>query len=423
MKGLFLLAVIIGISSFFFFNPNISSVSSDYDVYQYVNECKQELGIKADLPLLSCLDGTQVPIYVDAQEIDQDNWDLLLSDTKKCDNPHWLGGDMGCWTYSHLQVLTLDADNILVLNCRQKGNQLEKNWFRKTKANLGMNQLQRKQQFENAPSAEKDEFYYLYNTFNDIGVILRNNKTGKSCYLTQYGEAVVGFLPPLDKPLPAQEDYLNRFNPDQVRPPESFPQHLWYRDANEAFRSPEFTASAGCINCHNAHGVKYSPYINSSHGLPDIYSMAKLPFLPVGEPFIKHYINSQFLQVSTDPIDGAEQLCTQCHNMTTSGTCGYSIDIATGHPTNTLNTWLTASTQNSWMPPIDVKLSLIKKHVAAMKCCCENPHAKGCRTRQFGPTLKDLPKGFSEGKGWIAGQEDGLCKSTMSSFQWNADKF
>lgn len=423
MKAALVLTVIVGILSFFLFlKPGTEQTVSGYDVYQYVEECKAELGITGKLPLLSCLDGKQVPIFVDEQEIQEDNWDRL-SKAKRCDNPHWLGGNMGCWTYSHLQVIKLDDENIMVVNCRQKGGQLEKDWFRKTEANLGMNQKQRKEQYERAASADKTELYYLYNTFNDIGIILRNTKTGKSCYVTQYGDAVAGFLPPLDEPLPKKDEFLKRYNPEQARPPKDFPQELWYRDANQAFRSPEFTASAGCVACHNAHGVKYSPYINSKHGLPDIYSMAPLPFLAVGEPFKNFFNDNQILQVTTDPIDGEQQLCTQCHKMTTSGTCGYSIDIATDHPNTILSAWLTSSSRHRWMPPMNIEPALVKKHVAAMKCCCENPYAEGCRTRKFGPTLADLPEGFSEGGGWVAGQEPGLCKDTMKSFQWDADKF
>lgn len=390
---------------------------NDYDVYQYVQECKAELGITQPLPALSCLDGKQVPIYVDNQEIKQDNWNLL-SIGKKCDNPHWLGGDHGCWTYSHFQVLNLENDNVMVVNCRQKGNQSEKNWFRQTRTNLGMDQTQRKEAYENAPLAEKKELYYLYNTFNDLGIILRNTKTGKSCYLTQYGEAVTGFLPPLDAPLPPKAEFLKKFNPQQARPPENFPESLWYRDANKAFRSPAFTAAAGCVSCHNAHGFKYSPYINSKQGLPDVRKMAPLPFLAVGQPFKDFFYEHNFLQVTTDPIDGKEQLCTSCHKMTTSGTCGYIIDLATNHPNSTLSAWLTNSSRNNWMPPEAVDTALYKKHVAAMKCCCENPKAQGCKVRTFGPTLADLPDGFSENKGWHEGQEPGLCKATMESNQW-----
>lgn len=423
MKMALLLSVVFAIFLFFIFRPVTYQESSDYDVYQYVEECKAELGITRKLPQLSCLDGTQVPIYVDKQEIHSDNWEQI-ADIKRCDNPHWLGGDMGCWTYSHLQVLKLDDENIMVLNCRQKGNQLEKFWFRKTKANLGMNQQQRKLQYETASANDRDEFYYLYNTFNDLGLIMRNTKTGKSCYLTQYGEAVVGFLPPLDEPLPKKEEFLEKFDPKQARPPENFPQSLWYRNANQAFKSPAFTASAGCIDCHNPHGVKYSPYINSKHGLPDVYSMSKLPFLLVGQPYKHHFRKAGIRQITTEPIDGDPQLCTQCHNITTSGICGYSIGLATGHPSKTLDTWLTTgSNRNRWMPPTDATLDVIKKHVAAINCCCENPDAKGCKSRKFGPTEEELPKGFYEGKGWISGQEPGLCQGIIYSFQWAADKY
>lgn len=421
MKYALFLTLVFTVFLFFVFKPRHQVPTSDYDVYQYVKECKSELGINYKLPQLSCLDGKQIPIYVDNLEIQKDNW-KQLSKTKKCDNPHWLGGDMGCWTYSHLQVLKLDKENIMVLNCRQKGSQFKKNWFRNTHTNLGLNQKQRKSRYQRVSGLQKSEYYYLYNTFNDIGIILRNTKTGKSCYLTQYGDAVAGFLPPLDEPLPGKDKFLKSINPDQARPPKNFPQHLWYRDANKAFKSPSITASAGCIDCHNAHGFKYSPHINSTHGIPDIYTMTQLPMLLVGKPYEDHYRKAKILQVTTEPIDGEKQLCTQCHKMTTLGTCGNSIDLVTGHPSKSLFTWLTDNASFSWMPPGKVNYSLVKKHIAAMKCCCENPHAKGCKFRKFGPTRADLPKGFGDGKGWIKGQGTGLCQSIIESAQWNAEK-
>lgn len=424
MKAVLLSVVLASLALMALMRPEVQQAQAEngYDVYRYVAECKQELEIAVQLPQLSCLDGSQVPIYVDAEEIHADNWEKLLSNSKKCDNPHWLGGDVGCWTYSHLQVLELDSESIMVVNCRQKGDQLHKHWFRNTRANLGMNQQQRKQRYENGSAAEKKELYYLYNTFNDIGIILRNTQSGKSCYITQYGEPVAGFLPPLDEPLPTKQVFLNRIDPEQARPPDDFPEELWYRDANAAFKSPEFTAAAGCVACHNAHGVKYSPYINSHHGLPDIYAMSPLPFLPVGQPFIEFFEQADILQVTTPPIDGESQLCTRCHNMTTSGTCGYNFEFATDHPDRVLDSWLTEGARRRWMPPIDVDSAVIKKHSAVMKCCCENPRAKGCKSRRFGPRESDLPAGFSDGRGWVDGREAGLCQDMAQSFQWNGDQ-
>ena len=422
VKATIALGVLLLLATAFLLITPHDQPATSYDVYQHAAACKAELGIQKPLPTLSCLDGTPVPIYVDNEEIQQDNWEQLSED-KRCDNPHWLGGDMGCWTYSHMQVLQLDQDNVMVLNCRQKGNQLQKNWFRKTLTNLGMNQEQRKARYLKAQGPAKTEMYYLYNTFNDIGIILRNTRSGKSCYFTQYGEAVVGFLPPLDAPLPSKEQFLASFNKEQARPPKDFPQALWYRDANQAFKSPAFTATSGCVACHNAHGFKYSPYINSTQGLPEVTAMAKLPFLAVGQPFIDYFNAAKILQVNTDNIDGEPQLCTRCHSMTTSGTCGYIFDSATDHPGVVLGSWLTLSSRhNSWMPPIKVDPALMKKHVAAMQCCCANPQSQGCQTRKFGPTVADLPAGFYEGKGWMAGQEPGLCEGVIHSAQWNAEQ-
>ena len=411
---LFLVFVAILITVFIRLNPPHRSTTSEYDIYQYVKDCKTELGIQRDLPVVSCLDGKKIPIYVDNQEINSHNWSTL-SQGKHCDNPHWLGGDIGCWTYSHLQVIPLDNDNVMVVNCRQKGSQDNKTWYRDTQSNLGKDQNQRKQAFLQAKTAAgKQRLYYLYNTFNDLGIIFRNTRTGKACYLTQYGEQFTGFIPPLDKPLPAKSDYLKNYNPEHARPPEGFPEELWYRDANQAFRSPQQTAQAGCINCHNAHGFKYSPYINSSHGLPSIYTMKDLPMLLVGKPFINHFRKEGFLQLDTTPVNGEKQVCTRCHKITTAGTCGYLFEFATGHPNMKLHKWLTTNKKENWMPPVDMGVQSIYKHKKKMSCCCKNPNAKGCLTRQFGPTEVDLAEGFLEGRGWVKSEGPGNCDNSYN---------
>ena len=150
--------------------------------------------------------------------------------------------------------------------------------------------------------------------------------------------------------------------------------------------------------------------------------MSRLPFLPVGAPFKDYFYSRDILQVTTEPIDGVEQLCTQCHTMTTSGTCGNSISFATNHPDPALSAWMTTSSRNNWMPPTSVDAALFKKHVAALQCCCQYPYSLGCRSRKFGPTVADLPAGFAEGKGWISGRDPGLCQGAMESLQWSADK-
>ncbi|WP_419601517.1 hypothetical protein, partial [Thiolapillus sp.] len=43
------------------FKSDDSGSTSGYDVYQYVQDCKRELGIEVKLPRISCLDGKQVP--------------------------------------------------------------------------------------------------------------------------------------------------------------------------------------------------------------------------------------------------------------------------------------------------------------------------------------------------------------------------
>lgn len=181
----------------------------------------------------------------------------------------------------------------------------------------------------------KKELYYLDNTFNDIGIILRNIQSGKSCYISPYSEPVAGFLPPLDEPLPKKQVFLDRISPEQARPSDDFPQELCYRDANATFKPPE------CIARHNAQGVRHGLYGNSSHGLPDNHAMSPLPFLPVSRLFIEFFEQADSLQVTTSPINGKPQLRVHSLNMTRFATCGYNFDFTTDHPDRALDSWLT----------------------------------------------------------------------------------
>src|SRR5258708_2341018 len=50
---------------------------TDDDVVAYAELCKRELGITGPLPAMSCLAGTEVPITIDGQSINAQNYASL----------------------------------------------------------------------------------------------------------------------------------------------------------------------------------------------------------------------------------------------------------------------------------------------------------------------------------------------------------
>lgn len=353
---------------------------ADEDVVAYAELCKRELGITQPLPAMSCLAGTEVPITIDGQPVTQANY-ASLSD-KGCDNPQWL--TQSCHNYDFVQRIDVGNPDVeAILNCRQK-------YFTNAQ-----DKTARASAVADAPADEKVDKYKLLAEFNDLGFILRNKKTGKSCFFTIFGNSYNGaWLPGPDATtLPPKATVAAAL---QTAPPEGYPEASWYRDARATYFTPRATSGGGCVRCHDLGAFKHSPFIDQVDIVPTTRSKTT-PYLLVGNVFQQAFRDNQMTDVTTEPVDGASQKCTQCHRLAAGGaSCSTFVDWATGHDPSPHTDSSKRYPAAAWMP-LDHEESSAEsydaafgKHIARMKCCCAKPNARGCKTRTYGPTSADV---------------------------------
>ncbi|MGH9322416.1 MAG: hypothetical protein ACRD3V_21335, partial [Vicinamibacteria bacterium] len=143
----------------------------DEDIVAYAELCKEELGIEEPLPDMSCVAGTEVPITINGQPVDEKSFHALATGRGGCDRPQWLDGE--CWTYDLIQRIEIAEDIEAVLNCRQK------------LFTSPLSTDERIRDYEeavarNAPSDERLRLWRLVFEFDDLGLILRNERSGKA---------------------------------------------------------------------------------------------------------------------------------------------------------------------------------------------------------------------------------------------------
>lgn len=355
---------------------------ADDDVVAYAELCKQELGITQPLPAMNCLDGEEVPITVNGQPLDETNYEAVKNGGG-CDKPQWL--QSACHNYDHIQRVNVGSPDVeAVLNCRQKYYTTH------------LNKAQRRAAYEAAPPEKKEEMYRLLYEFDDLGYILRNKRSGKTCFFTIFGRHYFGgYLPPPDmKELPSEETVYAQL--PEPKPPTGFPKNEWHRDPKTAYLSPTSTSGGGCVGCHDLGGWKHSPFIDQVDVVPSNRSR-QTPYLLVGNVFQQAFRSRSLLQVTTDPINGEGQRCTTCHALTAGGNnCSTFIDWSTGHYTGALSDAGQSWPDKAWMPmdhgvgSAEAFQTQYGKHIDRMKCCCQKPNARGCKTRAFGPTVAEM---------------------------------
>jgi hypothetical protein len=411
-------------------------------VVAYATECKRELGITQPLPALNCLDGEEIPIAFTAGDatatVTAATWNAFVDGDKRCDNPHWLSGDEGCFTYDHLQTKLITPDVIAVLNCRQK-------YFTPGK-NGGLRRAEREALYQaalrdpRATDAERAAAFHFAYSFNDLGLILKNTRTGKTCFFTAYARKYFGpALPPpdavatpgvdaygklvavrgaavpsrdvLDAPLAAaaREQTADWEPADQARWIRKVTSRYWSYDPEQVYNKPDDTARNGhCVTCHDMGGLKHSPFIMSAEHVT-IPSNGRGPYLPVGRTFQQVLREADLLDVTTAPVDGKKQECTSCHRMIARGpTCNTFFGRALGLPDRALAPLLTAAARThpgrAWMPLDDASedfagyLAAHGKHIARMYCCCRNPLAAGCFSKRYGPTEAEVDAKWRPGR-------------------------
>jgi len=396
------------------------------DVVAYAELCKRELGIEGPLPDMSCLAGVEVPITINGQEVTERDFRALASGRGGCDRAQWLDGK--CWTYDFVQRVEIGDDVEAVLNCRQK----RFTSILSPEERIGE---YAKAVERNAPSDERLRLWRLIFEFDDLGLILRNRRTGKACFFTFFGKLDFekpdhsysfygGWIPAPDQETLAARDEIFRRLPEP-KPPGGYPERMWNRGPRGAvsgrpnmFFTPKATAAGECVSCH-AHGAfKHSPFIDQAFvdGVRVVPPNDRdVPYLPVGQPFQDSFRKAEVMEIDTEPVAGEVQTCTGCHRLTTGGDGATKrLYWATGeeipHPSYVARRF----PFQAWMPPEHGIESQGDYHrdlgpmVEAIRCCEKTPNAIGCRFRPIGPMEGDVKldaRGFLTADSWVRGTD------------------
>jgi len=396
------------------------------DIVAYAELCKQELGIEEPLPDMSCLAGVEVPITVNGQEVSERDFRALAAGRGGCDRSQWLDGK--CWTYDLVQRVAIADDVEAVLNCRQK---------------LFTSVLppeERMRQYEeavkrNASSEERLRLWRLIFEFDDLGLILRNRLSGKTCFFTFFGKLDFenpershsfygGWIPAPDRETVGSRDEIFQRLPEP-KPPEGYPERMWNRGPRGAFGgrtnmffTPKATAAGQCVSCHDHGAFKHSPFIDQAfvdrvRVVPS--NDRDLPYLPVGRPFQDSFREARIVEIDTEPIAGEVQTCTLCHRLTTGGEGAVKRrDWATGEEIPQPSYLARRLPFQAWMPlehrigsPEDYHRDL-GPMIEAIRCCERTPNAVGCRFRPIGPTEADVKvdeRGLLSADSWMRGTD------------------
>jgi hypothetical protein len=401
----------------------------DEDVVAYAELCKQELGIEKPLPDMNCLAGVEVPITINGQEINEREFRALAEGRGGCDRSQWLNGK--CWTYDIVQRVEIDDDVEAILNCRQK---LFTSVLSPEERIAEYNQAVAR----NAPAEELRRLFRLIYEFDDLGLILRNTRSGKSCFFTFFGKLNFekpdrsysfygGWIPAPDRETVASREEIHRRLPEP-KPPEGYPERMWNRGPRGAlsgrpnmFFTPKATAEGQCVSCH-AHGAfKHSPFIDQAfaHGVRVVPANDRdLPYLVVGRPFQESFRATQVMEIDTEPVFGESQACTACHRLTKGGEGAVKrLDWATGEEIPQPSYVARRFPFQAWMPFEHGIESKEEYHrdlgpmIEAIRCCEKTPNAIGCRFRPIGPTEADVmldEKGLLVEDSWVLGSDASL---------------
>jgi hypothetical protein len=396
------------------------------DVVAYAELCKRELGIEEPLPDLNCLAGVEVPITVNGQQVTERDFRALAEGRAGCDRAQWLDGK--CWTYDLVQRVSIGEDVEAVLNCRQK---------------LFTNVLSPEERIReyaeaverNAPSDELLRLWRLIFEFDDLGLILRNRRSGKTCFFTFFGKLDFenpersysyygGWIPAPDKETVASRDDIFQRLPDP-KPPEGYPERMWNRGPrgalggrNNMFFTPKATAAGQCVSCHDHGAFKHSPFIDQAFvdGERVVPSNDRdVAYLPVGRPFQDIFREARIVEIDTEPVGSDAQTCTACHRVTTGGEGAIKRrEWATGEDIPQPSYLARRLPLRAWMP-LEHGIASTSDYnrdlgpmIAAIRCCEKTPNAVGCRFRPIGPTEADVKldaRGLLSEDSWVRGSD------------------
>jgi hypothetical protein len=396
------------------------------DMVAYTEYCKEQLGFadpKAKLPFMSCFDaataggqreatGRQAQLSLsrrDGSVVDvlhlatngpvvhdgRDIWDLMFGNggapAEGCDNPNYL--QSRCDPYYRLNVFAPDpgnADIVAALHCRSDGD--------KPKPASAISAEARRRAYLDAPAstgiAEKNRLFEQWNGTNEVVLTMSNLRTGKACFFHAKS-------PYYGSHIPAPDDETKLSAPsvvDQVW--EELPvkpaygkddathRSEWLRNGQSAWQRPDYMR---CTGCHDSGPFMHDPFIDSMNDGPMDYlprDRRNRPYLPLGyqASIPKTFIKTA--DVKDAYGDTVPQRCTSCHSMGSERACDSWFDRALGWSIP----WSasTESQQNEVLKrymPFEHGMTSSKEfyteygpHVDAMKCCCEHPSWRGCKT-------------------------------------------
>jgi hypothetical protein len=398
----------------------------DEDIVAYAALCKKELGIVDPLPDMNCLAGTEVPVTVNGQRVTEKEFRTLAEGRGGCDRSQWLDGK--CWTYDFVQRIDVGEDVEAVLNCRQK------------LYTSVLSPEERIREYENAvernaPAEERVRLWRLIYEFDDLGYILRNRRSGKTCYFTFFGKLSFekpdrsyayygGWIPAPDREVvESREEILARL--PEPKPPVEYPETMWNRGPRGApgprtnmFFTPKATAEGQCVSCHDHGAFKHSPFIDQVYVDGERVVPANdrdLPYLPVGRPFQETFRKAQVMEIDTEPVGGLAQACTSCHRLTRGGKEALKrMNWAIGHEVPQPSYTASQFPGKAWMPFEHGIASETDYHrdlgpmIQALQCCEKTPNAVGCRSRSIGPTESEAKLtgvGLLSEDSWMSGSD------------------
>lgn len=363
------------------------------DVIGYAQYCKQELEVPpATLAPFNCMDGLEIPVTIDGKPLTEANYKELVAHKTGCDLPSWLGTEP-CANYAFVQEREIAPNVPAYLFCRLRA-------FSNFKS-----RAERLADYQAKPTFENFMSYYV---FDSLGLIWTNTKSGKTCYFDFIGKTYGGYVPsPDDETLPTFEALPNPKPPVEIAAGTDR-EFLWKRNGRATWKPPtEVAAKDDCIRCHDSGPFKSSPWIRQVMLVP--HNAENTPYLIIGSALSSWKERFPVKAISTAPIDNngklEPQICTSCHRIGSLDTCATNLAFATGsNEPGKLSPTGELFKNKAWMPPppaawhdkSDPEFQKLwedsyAKHVKRLRCCCDNPSAKGCTSQDLTTSPLEAP--------------------------------
>lgn len=387
--------------------------SINSDMVAYTEYCKEQLGFRdprEKMAFVSCYDaeaadgsriqtGKQALLTLtrNGQTLNlsengpavsgsSDVWDLMYGSANEgCDNPNYLGGS--CDPYYRLNVFQPDPGNpdiSAALHCRSTGG--------KPSPSTAITAEARRRAYESSTgtTSEKNRLFEQWNATSEIVLTMTNLKTGKACFFhaksPYFGSHVPAPDNETDLSAPGATDKVWSELPVKPAYSKTDTSHHseWLRNGKSAWQRPDYMR---CTGCHDSGPFMHDPFIDSMgvDYLPR--DRATRPYIPLGWQGAKTFLKTGPVK-NTSTGEMEPQKCTTCHSMGPERECDSWFDRAVGWtmPYSQSNESQQSEAMKRYMPfahGMKTKEDFYAEYgpsIDAMKCCCEHPSWRGCKT-------------------------------------------